>query len=104
MVCCILLLFFVTDPPLGLFPFCRVPTGFRQADRPSKPGMPSTGMGQYRARAIVPETTWLPSKRMRHPRARMVNLASLLPTLDQNGEDTRAALNGVLDIGAWADA
>ena len=49
-------------------------------------------------------TVWLPSKRMRHLRACMVNLASLLPTLDQNGEDTRAALNGVLDIGAWADA
>jgi hypothetical protein len=34
----------------------------------------------------------------------MVNLASLSPTLDQNGEDTRADSNGVLDIGAWADA
>jgi hypothetical protein len=34
----------------------------------------------------------------------MVNLATLSLTLDQNGEDTRAALNGVLDIGAWADA
>ena len=47
--------FFVTDPPLGLFPFCRVPTASRQADRPSKPGMLSTGMGQYRARPIVPD-------------------------------------------------
>ena len=39
-------------PPL---PFCRVPTGFRQADRPSKPGMQSTGMDQYCARTIVPD-------------------------------------------------
>ena len=70
--------------------------------------MPSTVMGQYRARAIVPDhLAALKAKAPfpSHPRARMVNLASLLLTLDQNGEqDTRAALAGVLDIGAWADA
>ena len=66
--------------------------------------MQSTGMDQYCARTIVPDHLAALKAQRRHPRARMVNLASLLPTLDQNGEDIRAALPGVLDIGAWADA
>ena len=49
-------------------------------------------------------TVWLPSKRMHHLRACRVNLASLLPTLEQTvvyaGEKSRA----MFDICAWADA
>ena len=51
---CILCVNKSPDPLSGIVPFRPSRTASRQADRPSKPGMPSTGMGQFRARAIVP--------------------------------------------------
>ena len=102
-----LIYFLWTDPPSplrDLSPF--VGRSRRRLDGPTV--RPNPTCPPPASVTLVPRpsclTVWLPSKRMRHLRACMVNLASLLPTLDQNGEDTRAALNGVLDIGAWADA
>ena len=67
--------------------------------------MLSTGMGQYRARPIVPDHLAALKAKAPSPRAHgQSGLTSADARPESNGEDTRAALNGVLDIGAWADA
>ena len=96
--------FFCDRTPLwDLSPFGRSRTTSRRPTVHPNPTCPPPA-----SVTLVPRpsclTVWLPSKRMRHLRACMVNLASLSLTLDQNGEDTRAALPRVLDICAWADA
>ena len=47
--------FFCPGPPLGRVSFCRSRTTSRRADRPSKPDMPTTGIGHSGAQAIVPD-------------------------------------------------
>ena len=54
-LCCILFFFLWTDPPLGRVSFRPLPTASRRADRPSKPDMPTTGIGHSGAQAIVPD-------------------------------------------------
>ena len=66
--------------------------------------MLSTGMGQYRARPIVPDHLAALKAKAPSPRAHGQSGLTSADARPEWREDTRAALPGVLDIGAWADA